>query len=158
NRLVPPAINVAGTRFSVVVDTDRSRALSRADRLRDAVEKTIVAANQGLTASPSGDFKIVIALDRLESDRISQSKVEDHYEKTKERQNEVREPSDDEALHDCSRRSRRDVPDSRLEGAPARQRRHRPALQRRLRLRRSADVEGGRQPAGLGGRQDRVAR
>lgn len=78
NRTIPPAINIGGSTVSVVLDADRGRSSGKAQTLRQSVETAVHGVPDG------GDVRIVIAFDRLHSDHISQSKVEDHYVKEKD--------------------------------------------------------------------------
>jgi hypothetical protein len=85
NRTIPPAINVAGSTVNVALDTERGRSSGQALKLRQSVENAIVAGDKKLqSVSDGGDVRVLIALDRIHTERINQSKVEDHYVKEKD--------------------------------------------------------------------------
>lgn len=85
NRTVPPAINVPGNKITVALDSERGRSSSKAQMLRQSVETAVVAGDKKLESVASdADVKVLIAMDRLDSDHISQSKVEDNYVKEKD--------------------------------------------------------------------------
>jgi hypothetical protein len=84
-KTVPPAINVSGTRVSVAVDTEHTRVSGKAESLRLSTQVAVLAGDKHLQAEPKGDVNVMVALDRLDADQRSQSKVEDNYEKTKDK-------------------------------------------------------------------------
>src|SRR5438105_3764082 len=84
-KTVPPAINVSGAKVNVAVDSEHSRIAGKADTLRQYTEAAILSGNKNLQAAPKGDVNVMIALDRLEADHHYQSKTEDNYEKTKDK-------------------------------------------------------------------------
>ena len=85
NRLVPPAVNVSGTRVTVSVDSERSRVSGSARTLQQYIESAVLAGDKKLQTAPNGDVKIAVALDRLDADQTLNSKVESNYEKTKDK-------------------------------------------------------------------------
>jgi len=84
NRVVPPAVNINGTRVTVSVDSDRNRVAGAAATLRQYVEKAVLAGDKKLEAAEHGDLQIVVALDRLDTENEYNSKVVDDYRKEKD--------------------------------------------------------------------------
>lgn len=85
DRIKPPAINMSGTRVNVFVNTEKTRKRDKAKELRDLTEKAILDGNKQWSAAPNGEINVAIALDRLESEQHSETKVEYESEKTKDK-------------------------------------------------------------------------
>ena len=92
NRTIPPAINIAGPTVTVALDRERGRTSGKAETLRQSVETAVLAGDKKLQSVPDrADVQVLIAFDRLHSDRISQSKVENNYVKEKDSNGKTRE-------------------------------------------------------------------
>jgi hypothetical protein len=82
NRTIPPGVSVAGTTVTVALDREHGRATSRSETLRQSVESLVLAGDRKFEAVSEGaDVRVLIALDRLDSEEISKSKVEDNWVK-----------------------------------------------------------------------------
>ncbi len=81
----PPAVNISGTRMNVFVNAEKTRKTDKAKDLRDLTEKAILEGNKQLEASPHGDVNVSIALDRLDTVKHNESKVDYDSQKTKDK-------------------------------------------------------------------------
>src|SRR6266487_4750730 len=81
NVIAPPAINVAGTRVSVNVKSDRSRVGSNTELMDKSIMELIDGAGTALRVGSPADIRIDVDLDRLDVDHRSNSKVEYRSEK-----------------------------------------------------------------------------
>ena len=92
NRTIPPAINVSGPRVSIALDRERGRSSGKAETLRQMVEAAVLSGDKSLqSVSEGADTKVLIAFDRLDSDRINQSRVEDNYVKERDSNGKTRQ-------------------------------------------------------------------
>src|SRR5436190_20391703 len=76
NVIAPPAINVAGTRVSVNVKSDRSRVGSNTELMEKSIMELIDGAGTALRVGSPADIRIDVDLDRLDVDHRSNSKVD----------------------------------------------------------------------------------
>ena len=81
NVTTPPALNVAGTRVSVRVRSDRERFGSNTDLMQRSIEELIDRAGTALHVAPAADVVVTVDLDRLDVDHRENSKVEYRSEK-----------------------------------------------------------------------------
>ena len=82
-RMVPPAVNVIGTHVHVTASS-ASRFADKAELLRKYTEEAITASNLLQIASP-GEIKVAIDLDKFEVKSHTESKVETHSTKEKDK-------------------------------------------------------------------------
>ncbi len=82
-KTVPPAVNVTGTGVNVTASS-RPRFAVKAELLRKYTEEAITASNRLQIANP-GDVNVAIDLDKLEVRSHTDSKVETHYNKEKDK-------------------------------------------------------------------------
>ena len=81
NMVTPPAINVAGTRVTVSVKSDRSRVGSNTELMQRSIVELIEGANTALRVASPADVIVTVDLDRLDVDHRRGSKVEYRSEK-----------------------------------------------------------------------------
>lgn len=86
DRIKPPGINMAGRHVNVFVNSEKTRKPAEAKALRDLTEKAILDGDKEWTAvTEHSDINVSIALDRLDCERHSETKVEYESEKTKDK-------------------------------------------------------------------------
>src|SRR5207244_13177717 len=81
NVMIPPAINVTGTRVAVNVKSDRARVGSNTELMQKTIADLIEAAGTALRLGSPADIVVNVDLERLAVDHRRSSKVEYRSEK-----------------------------------------------------------------------------
>jgi hypothetical protein len=84
-KTIPPGINVQATRVNVAVDTENTRVTDKAQTLRTYTEEAILAGDKRLQASSPADVTVTIKLDRFDTEKRRESKVDYDYVKSKDK-------------------------------------------------------------------------